>query len=129
MRNDLARWHFVLGSHDVKVPPVALVALIPFVCGMVTGITVAYIGTSFPIVLGLLGDAPATGSFLATIVLAYACGFLGMMLSPIHICLVVTAEHFDSRLFRTLAGLLKPAAVVLAVAVGMHLALARFWPA
>ena len=29
-------------------------------------------------------------------VLAFGCGYMGMMLSPVHLCLVVTREYFHA---------------------------------
>ncbi len=52
--------------------------------------------------------------------LAYACGHMGQMLSPVHVCLVVTNEHFNSNLFHSLRGILAPVAAVIATAVTLH---------
>jgi len=41
-----------------------------------------------------------------------------MMLSPIHVCLIVTNEYFKTNLMSSLAGILRPAAVVFGVAAG-----------
>jgi len=46
-------------------------------------------------------------------VLAYAAGFMGQMLSPVHVCLVVSNQYFKTSLLRSLGGLLLPVAVVL----------------
>jgi hypothetical protein len=46
-----------------------------------------------------------------------------MMLSPVHVCLLVTNEHFGARLHRTLLPLLAPTALVAAAVVAIHLAL------
>ncbi|HOF90144.1 MAG TPA: DUF401 family protein, partial [Armatimonadota bacterium] len=70
-----------------------------------------------------LGPDPAFGALLSTAALAYGFGYLGMMLSPVHVCLLVTNEHFNTRLHRTLPPLLGPAAVVAAAVVAVHLAL------
>ncbi len=100
------------------IPVVALVVLIPFVSGLTTGITVGYIGASFPVILRLAGADPAPGALLSMVVLGHASGFLGMMLSPIHVCLIVTNEYFKTNLMSSLAGILRPAAVVFGVAAG-----------
>ena len=76
------------------IPVVAVMVIVPAVAGFVTGIAVGFVGVSFPLVFGLLGDAPTTAQLAATTMLAYASGYTGMMLSPIHICFVVTSEYF-----------------------------------
>jgi integral membrane protein (TIGR00529 family) len=103
MREELARW---------GIPLLAMLMVLPFVAGLTTGIAVGFVGASFPIVVSLLGDGASTGAYLAGVSLAYACGFAGMMLSPVHICLIVTNEHFQTRLPSSLLGLAKPAAAV-----------------
>ena len=75
-----------------------VIIAIPFVAGIATGITVAYVGAGFSIVLSLIGKDPDRAVFLSTIVLGYGSGFVGMMLSPVHVCLVVTNEHFKTQL-------------------------------
>jgi integral membrane protein (TIGR00529 family) len=76
------------------IPTIAAVAIVPFVAGLVTGVGFGYVGLAFPIVLGLVaGGGPLSRE--AAIVLAAAFGYLGMMLSPLHVCMVVSAEHFN----------------------------------
>ncbi|MDR2588033.1 MAG: DUF401 family protein, partial [Spirochaetales bacterium] len=81
--------------------------------GLSAGITVGYIGASFPVVVSLAGSGAA---FYSTIILGYTSGFLGMMLSPIHVCLIVTNEYYTTSTFKTLAGLWKPVLFVFACA-------------
>lgn len=76
------------------IPTIAAVAIVPFVAGLVTGVGFGYVGLALPIVLGLVaGGGPLSRE--AAIVLAAAFGYLGMMLSPLHVCMVVSAEHFN----------------------------------
>jgi integral membrane protein (TIGR00529 family) len=96
------------------IPDVLLIALLPFICGFTMGSTVGYVGASFPLALSLLGPSPSLGRLAATTVLAYGFGFMGELLSPVHICLVVTAEYFHIRLLRSLSSLIPPALLVLA---------------
>jgi hypothetical protein len=78
------------------------------------GSTVGLVGASFPLALSLLGPEPALGRLLATTVLAYGFGFMGELLSPVHVCLVVSAEYFRTRLLHGLTSLIPPALLVLA---------------
>jgi hypothetical protein len=107
------------------IPALAVAVILPFVSGLVTGVGFAYVGIAYPIVLGLF---PAGGGFPpeAAIVLAGAFGFAGMMLSPLHVCLVVTAEHFGSALIPMLRRFALPLAIYLAVASAYAALLARF---
>jgi integral membrane protein (TIGR00529 family) len=99
------------------IPTIAAVAIIPFVAGLVTGVGFGYVGIAFPIVLGL---AAAGGplSREAAIVLAAAFGYLGMMLSPLHVCMVVTAEHFKIGLPGMYRRFAPPLGAYIAIAMG-----------
>ncbi len=64
---------------------------IPFVIGFLTGIGVGYIGISFPIILPLMLN---NGSLnLSMAMFSYLGGFVGMMVSPMHLCLALTVEY------------------------------------
>jgi hypothetical protein len=110
----------LLGS---GIPPeIALVAL-PFLAGFVTGAGVGMAGMALPLVAGLM-QAPSSGlPPLATLVLSYGFGYIGIMLSPVHLCLLVTRDYFGARL----AGIYREfgpcCALVLAYTLVAHLAL------
>ncbi|MBN1557831.1 MAG: DUF401 family protein [Lentisphaerae bacterium] len=80
------------------IPVVGVVAALPFLAGMVTGLAVGFTGTSFPVVVGLLNVEGSSLTPYATLVLAFGFGYMGMMLSPVHLCLLVTREYFAARL-------------------------------
>lgn len=96
------------------VPMFLLIILIPFVSGVSTGVSVGFVGASFPIVFSLLGQDPGIGEKLAAMSLAYPFGFMGSMLSPVHVCLIVTNEHFNTELGSSLAQMIRPALCVMA---------------
>jgi hypothetical protein len=60
-------------------------------------------------------------------VLAFGSGFLGVMLSPIHVCLIVTNQHFKTRLHHSMVGLLAPTATLMASIVLWHIIVKRLW--
>lgn len=81
---------------ELRVPVVLVVAALPFIAGMVTGLAVGFVGTSFPIVLALVAAIPDGGSIYPYVVLAYSFGHMGQMLSPLHLCHVVSNEYFKT---------------------------------
>ncbi|MCJ7551851.1 MAG: DUF401 family protein [Anaerolineae bacterium] len=96
--------------------PLPLVAFaVPFIGGLFTGLMAAAYSIGFPIVIPLIVSqggavAPAWAAWLL------AGGFLGVMLSPMHLCLSLTREYFKANwgpLYRLLlpSGLLTLAAV------------------
>ncbi len=112
MRLELAHWH---------IPVAAIIMVLPFISGLASGLAIGFVGASFPIVFSLLGASPPLSTVLATTVLAYGFGYMGMMLSPVHICLIVSNQHFDTQIHHSLAGLIRPALVVLAGTVILHI--------
>lgn len=78
------------------LPAVLVVVLLPFIAGLVTGVAFGFVGASFPIVIGLVAALPAAPALRPFAVLAYACGHLGMMASPIHLCYVVSNRYFGT---------------------------------
>ena len=98
------------------IPAIVVVAALPFVAALVTGVGFGYVGLAFPIVLGIV---PEGGAFPreAAIVLAGAFGFAGMMLSPLHVCMVVSAEHFGAGIIATIRRFAVPLCIFLFIAL------------
>jgi integral membrane protein (TIGR00529 family) len=101
----------------LQIPMLAVIMIIPFLSGLTTGIAVGYVGASFPIVISLLGTNPPLPALLSYTVVAFGFGYIGMMLSPLHVCHLVTNEYFKTNLVRSIIGLVKPSLVVLAGAL------------
>ena len=99
---------------SMGIPILMVMALIPFISGAVTGVAFGFVGASFPIVFALLGSAPPLHVAIAATTFAYGCGYLGMILSPVHVCLVVTNEYFNTKLFSVYRYIVGPALVVFA---------------
>jgi uncharacterized protein len=95
---------------DYRIPVLLVVVFLPFVSGLVSGIAIGFVGASFPVILPLLSNL-SPPAYLAHAVLAFGCGYMGMMLSPVHLCLLFSRDYFESsltpcfRLLLPLAGL------------------------
>ncbi len=87
-----------------------MVAL-PFSVGFLTGVNSAFVGITFPLFI------PMVGKNLNYISLLYISGFSGVLLSPLHLCLVLSSEFFGARLVRVYKYILPPVAAILAAAV------------
>ena len=109
------------------IPVTAVMMLVPFISGLSMGLSVGAVGASFPIVLSLLGPAPSTGVLLSAAILAYGCGYVGQLLSPVHVCLVVTNAYFKTRMAKSMLALLAPTAVVLGGVVLVSRVIVRIW--
>jgi integral membrane protein (TIGR00529 family) len=95
-------------------PLLLVLTLLPFLAGLMTGLTIAFVGITFPILLPLMGGGSPSLGMLA---LAFGSGFAGVMLSPVHLCLVLTREYFEADLAKVYRRLWLPSALVLATAV------------
>jgi len=102
---------FFAASH---LPIPLLMALIPFIAGVMTGLTVGYVGITFPLLLPLMGDVQPN---LWLESLAFASGFAGVMLSPVHLCFVLTREYFAADTALVYHRLIVPSIVVLMAVV------------
>ena len=80
-----------LSTSGVPVPVIAMV--IPFLIGFMTGYGIATIGIALPILAPFLKDHP---QFVGYMALGFTSGFCGMMLSPFHLCLVLTKDYFGA---------------------------------
>ena len=96
------------------LPTYLILAILPFLAGLMTGLTIAYVGITFPILMPLMGGDAISPGLLA---LAFGSGFAGVMLSPVHLCLVLTREYFNADMVRVYHRLWAPSALVLAAAL------------
>lgn len=101
-------------SHIGQGPLMLLFAclLVPFVAGLLTGIMVGFVGIAFPILLGLLTGSPLEAYTLPLIIAALIAGNAGQLLSPLHVCLVVTCEYFTTALGGVWRQLALPVAIL-----------------
>jgi integral membrane protein (TIGR00529 family) len=94
------------------VPITLVIVMLPFLVGGVAGITVAFVGTTFPIIFSLLATYGLADEILAYTVLAYCAGYLGVLLSPLHICLILTCAFFKTSLPKIYPRLALPCAAL-----------------
>ncbi len=114
LRGDLVRYH---------LPVRGVIFALPFLSGLIFGVMFGTIGASFPLILPLVQSAVSATTL--TYMGAYMAGFIGMMLSPIHACLLLTRKHFDASLAKAIRGLLLPFLLYALIAAAYYLALAK----
>ncbi len=103
--------------HQMGIPILLLMIIITFLSGFTTGISVGFVGAAFPIIFNLIGPDPTMWQLLGALALAYPFGFSGTMLSPIHVCLIVTCEYFGSSLEKSIISLIPPSLVMMGAAL------------
>ena len=99
---------------DLGVSPLFFLFLIPFIIGILTGLTAAFVGITFPLLLPLICQSEPN---LTYVMLAYVGGFTGVLLSPIHLCLIVTIQYFKANFKKIYRILLLPVAFVVLIAM------------
>lgn len=96
-----------------RIPLVPIVLLLPFIVGIVSGITIAFVGTTFPILISLIQTLGETQLMLPYMMLALSSGFIGVLFSPLHLCLLLSNEYFSTSLVPVYRLMLVPCAVIL----------------
>jgi integral membrane protein (TIGR00529 family) len=95
-----------------QIPFLMVIMAMPFISGFITGITIGFVGATFPLLVPLFAGLSAL-DFLLHASLAYVSGYVGMMLSPVHICLLVTKDYFNASLAASYRLIFKPAVTVM----------------
>jgi len=80
---------------------------------LLTGVNHAYVGISFPILLPIFGSGHPD---MVLVLFAYVSGFVGILLSPAHLCLALTLEYFRADIRETYKILVWPAVVIFVAA-------------
>jgi integral membrane protein (TIGR00529 family) len=104
---ELMRWH---------VPLVPITMLLPFLVGGVAGITIAFVGTTFPILISLIQTMGHGHLLLPYMMLALVSGFVGVLLSPLHLCLLLSNAYFKTTLAAVYRLLWQPCTILILAA-------------
>jgi len=89
--------------------------------GLVSGITIAFVGTTFPILISLIHASPASHALLPYLILSLVSGFVGVLYSPLHVCLLLSNEYFETSMDQVYRHLLIPcSAMVIAALIYFH---------
>ncbi|MEW6584724.1 MAG: DUF401 family protein, partial [Nitrospirota bacterium] len=103
---------------EKNIPVSPILFLLPFISGILTGITVGFVGSTFPLLISLTGSvSPADVSF------AFISGFIGVLLSPVHICLILTKEYFKADLWKMYKAMMPASLILFAGAIIKYLIL------
>jgi len=78
------------------IPIDGVLGLVPFLVGILTGSMTAIVGICVPVLLAFLTVNKSI--MIGRIVLLYIAGFIGMMCTPIHLCLAITKDYFKIKI-------------------------------
>ena len=100
----------IVTSFEASTLPLPLIlGFISFIIGMLTGMSQGHVAMMMPIVA-----AVAQGS-LDLIGLVLVCGVCGQMVTPTHVCLMVSLDYFKADFFKTLKPCIAAVALMLTI--------------
>lgn len=100
------------------IDPIWVIIFIPFIIGLISGATPAFVSLSYPALLPFIRPDEVDLQLMAT---AYCAGFFGTLVSPLHFCLVLTAEYFKVSLSRIYIYLIGPLALMVSGVIAKFL--------
>jgi integral membrane protein (TIGR00529 family) len=80
----------------IGLPAIVILVLLPFIMGFITGISLTFAGVALPLLIPFIIQDSATN--IPALLVAYTSGFMGVLLSPLHLCLILSAQYFKARL-------------------------------
>jgi len=98
------------------IPTILIISILPFIAGLLTGLTVGFVGITFPMIIHLLGGDPP----IQVMAFAFGCGYVGVLLSPVHVCLILTKEYFHADLGGIYKKMIIPALILISIAFGIR---------
>jgi integral membrane protein (TIGR00529 family) len=92
-------------QHIGMAAPV-LLAVLPFLMGFATGISMGFVGISLPLLVPFITLGSEVNSY--ALMLAYTSGYVGVLLSPLHLCLILSTEYFKASFAKVYKLILPP---------------------
>ena len=104
---------------QMQVPPLLVVFLLPFLVSASTGVTTGTVAITYPFLLEYVKSGSNVNLPVET--LAFAGLVFGLALSPIHLCLALSASYFQTSLPKIILKVLPAALCVAAAGFAMAL--------
>jgi Uncharacterized conserved protein len=86
--------------NKLAIPPVMIIGVVAFLGGLLTGTSQAFVAITFPFIALL---SPGN---LTLVMVCFVMGMAGQMLSPAHLCLLVTLDYFKADFLRSIRPIL-----------------------
>ena len=99
----------------IGMPTPVLLAFLPFLMGFATGISMGFVGISLPLLVPFITLGSEVNS--CALMLAYISGYVGVLLSPLHLCLILTIEYFKASFAKVYRLILPPLLGIEAVVI------------
>jgi len=89
------------------IPMMFVIGAIGLLAGILTGTSQGFVAITFPLVAAI-----STGNITMAVV-AYVAGFAGQMMSPAHLCFLVTLDYFKADFLKAMKSIILLAVVLL----------------
>ena len=76
-----------------KISPLLIVFALPFIAGLLTGVVQAYVVITIPLIMPFLSAGGILN--IPMISFAFISGYAGVLLSPVHLCYVLSCGYFE----------------------------------
>jgi len=98
---------FLTAAH---VPPFLLLFMLPMIVSFSTGVTMPTVAITYPFLIAFITKGGEVKMGLE--VLAFSGVIFGLSLTPVHLCLALSASYFETSLLRIILKLLPPAVAI-----------------
>lgn len=102
---------------EMNVPKYFLIFFLPFLVSFLTGVTMPTVAITFPFLMPFIGTGQDARVELET--LAFSGLICGLLLTPVHLCVALSASYFETPLTRILVKLVGPVIFVAGAGVLM----------
>ncbi len=102
---------------QIHLPPLLVLFMLPFLVSFCTGVTTPTVAITYPFLMPFLRTESGVALPLET--LAFAGIVFGLAVSPIHLCLALSASYFDTSLRRIVLCVLPAALCVVSAAFAL----------
>ncbi len=100
------------------LPSLVLIIGLPVLLAIITGYPNAFIGISVPLLLPMLKEG---GNPLPYLMLVFASGECAHLLSPMHLCLVMTREYYRADMNKVYRMLIPPVSIIFLTGIAVFL--------
>ena len=102
---------------EIDMPPYILIFFLPAMVSFLTGVTMPTVAMTFPFLMPYIGSGAEAKVGLET--LAFSGLICGVMTTPVHLCLALSASYFEARLIRIILKVLAPVAFIAGAGIVM----------
>ncbi len=103
----------VIANHlqDISMPVLVIIPLLSFAIGVLTAHNMAAIALAYPML------HPLMGSDIHLVSLLYISSFMGYLISPLHLCVVMSYDYFKPKFIELYKLMIPPALLMVLIAV------------